>query len=87
MIFAEYVFIIFIRKEIYPTDGIKMGESTQIIKRKANNPTPTETKMGKSIKRKANNTKRNNKRNNKRNKKTPFFWLERLLLIIYMTYI
>ncbi|GBC47969.2 hypothetical protein GLOIN_2v1470082 [Rhizophagus irregularis DAOM 181602=DAOM 197198] len=37
---SRYVFIIFISKEIYPTDGIQMGESTQrmqIIKRKASN--------------------------------------------------
>ena len=70
MIFAEYVFIIFIRKEIYPIDGIQMGESTQRMQ---------------IIKRKASNTKGNNRGNKKSTKQeflvmlvtlsmTNFFW-------------
>ena len=59
MIFAEYVFIIFIRKKIYPTDGIQMNESTQRVS--------NSTQRMQIIKRKANNTKGNN-RGNKKNR-------------------
>jgi hypothetical protein len=48
MIFAEYVFIIFIRKEIYPAAEIQIGESTQIAQ---------------IIIRKASDMKGNNRRN------------------------
>jgi hypothetical protein len=47
------VFIIFISKEIYPTDGIKMGESKQIMQ---------------VMKRKASNTEENNRGNKKSTK-------------------
>jgi hypothetical protein len=53
MIFAKYIFIIFICKKVYPINRVKMGKNMQIMQ---------------IIKRKISNIKENNKGNKKSTK-------------------